>query len=240
MNNFNVLNNAFRLTLISSLVLVAACSDNNNPEPPPPSPPPAPTAKQYQIEVINLTHNQPFSPIAAILHSDGSLWQINQQASVELEIMAESGDNSELLGLDFISNSTSGTGVVPPGNSESLMLETTLTEEIYVSIATMLVNTNDAFTGASLIDVTNLQAGDSLTLRANVYDAGTEGNTEAQGTIPGPADGGEGYNAIRDDINFVTVHPGVITQDDGLITSVLDQAHRFDNPASSIQITRIQ
>jgi hypothetical protein len=72
------------------------------------------------------------------------------------------------------------------------------------------------------------------------WDAGTEANSEASGTIPGPADGGEGYNATRDDlVNFVAIHRGVISADDGLNSSILDESHRFDNPVARVMIERI-
>jgi hypothetical protein len=72
------------------------------------------------------------------------------------------------------------------------------------------------------------------------YDAGTEANTEAKGSMPGPADGGEGFNAARDDVNFVHIHPGVISQYDGLADSVLMPSHRFDNPVLAVTITRTE
>ena len=104
----------------------------------------------------------------------------------------------------------------------------------------MLVNTNDAFVGANCIDVTKLKSGESLTLNLSAYDAGTEENSELASTIPGPAGGGEGFNSKRDDVNFVHIHPNVITKDDGLATSALTQAHRWDNPVAMLKIERIQ
>lgn len=42
------------------------------------------------------------------------------------------------------------------------------------------------------------------------------------------ADGGEGFNAARSDINdIVRGDGGVVTADDGLSSSVLNQSHRF-------------
>ena len=49
-----------------------------------------------------------------------------------------------------------------------------------------------------------------------------------------------GFNAARTDINdVVRGHSGVVTADDGLDTSVLDQSHRFDNSGMMLRITRI-
>ena len=114
------------------------------------------------------------------------------------------------------------------------------TTDSKLSLVSMLVNTNDAFTGLNAIDLASLAAGDSWTGYAGVYDAGTEANSEMAGTIPGPIDGGTGFDAARDDVDFVAMHPGVVSMDDGLATSVLTQAHRFDNPAVYITITRTE
>jgi hypothetical protein len=40
------------------------------------------------------------------------------------------------------------------------------------------------------------------------------------------------------DSNFVAMHQGVVTKDDGLASSVLNESHRFDNPALGIMIKR--
>jgi hypothetical protein len=105
----------------------------------------------------------------------------------------------------------------------------------------MLVNTNDAFTGVTEVSLSGLELGESMTMNALSYDSGTEANSEALGTIPGPADGGEGFNSVRDDLaDHVTLHSGAITMDDGLNTSVLTEAHRWDNPTARVTITRVQ
>ncbi len=60
------------------------------------------------------------------------------------------------------------------------------------------------------------------------------------GTIPGPADGGEGLSEGREILDVVTMHSGVVTADDGLPDSVLDSSHRFSNPAVKIIISRVE
>ena len=102
----------------------------------------------------------------------------------------------------------------------------------------MLVNTNDAFSGLTGVDISTLTVNQEKSWRLNVYDSGTELNNEAVGTIPGPADGGVGFDAARNDIDLVGYHSGVVSKDDGLSSSVLTQAHRFDNPAVKLTITR--
>ena len=104
----------------------------------------------------------------------------------------------------------------------------------------MLVNTNDAFTGVNAGPIGDLEVGESKTFLSQPWDAGTEGNIETAATIPGPAGGGEGYNMARDDQDFIAVHLWVVTEDDGLVTSVLDESHRFLGPVARFVLTRTQ
>ncbi|MEW6996399.1 spondin domain-containing protein [Colwelliaceae bacterium BS250] len=199
-----------------------------------------PVVVSYDISVINLTNSQPMSPITVVLHNEGSLWNVGEMASPALEVLAESGDSSNLLALDVVLASGVGAGVLMPGMSETIMVESVLIVPTHLSLATMLVNTNDAFTGINAMSLTNLAVGESISLVTSSYDAGTEKNSELMSTIPGPAAGGEGFNASRDDVDFVAMHAGVVTVDDGLSQSVLTSQHKFDNPTLRITVTRTE
>ena len=194
----------------------------------------------FEITVKNLTYAQPLSPIGIALHTEGNFWQLGQTASVELETLAESGDNSGLLGLSIVNTSISDAAPLGPGSSITLTLTTEDMMDAKLSLVSMMVNTNDGFSGLNAIDVSALEVGSQLNFKTRAYDSGTEVNNEASGTIPGPADMGEGFNAARDDVDFVAVHPGVVSSDDGLTQSVLNYAHKFDNPLMGVSITRIQ
>ena len=104
----------------------------------------------------------------------------------------------------------------------------------------MLGNTNDAFTGINSWSLANLEVGATYTTVSPAYDAGTEANTESAATVPGPAANGEGFSPSRDDTGFISMHPGVVSSDDGLSTSALTVEHKFDNPVIRIQITRTE
>jgi len=188
--------------------------------------------------VTNLTNFQPISPVGVSFAAvDEHFFSIGDSASLALEKMAEGGDNSGLLAQ--ARSAVSMEGVLLPGNSATL----TLRKELGVfelSAYAMLVNTNDAFTGLDAVSISGMQVGDMKTMTTNAYDAGTEANSEAQGSIPGPADGGEGFNATRDDVNVVRMHSGVVTKDDGLATSVLSADAKFDNPVMRVSIKRIK
>lgn len=234
-------------TFLVLLGSVAACGDDNTfdtvvvptpvDDPVVDTPPPE---YHYQVSVTNLTHAQPMSPVAVMLHQDGMLWQVGQSASVALETMAESGDNSMLMADEAVVASMSSEGILMPGMMADVTVMTTDAQAMKLTLSTMLVNTNDAFSGLNAVDISNLAVGESMTYQTHVYDAGTEGNSEMAGTIPGPADGGEAFNAARDDVDFVAMHPGVVSMHDGLSASVLMAAHKFDNPAMKVTIMRMQ
>lgn len=194
--------------------------------------------KEFEISVTNLTNAQPLSPLALAFHEDGMLFQVGEEASVALETLAESGDNTDFLADGMISQSAAGTGLIMPGMSETIMVTLESTDAELLTIATMLVNTNDAFTGVNALDLSDLMAGESISLETRSYDSGTEANSELASTIPGPAGGGEGFNSERDDVDFVSMHAGVVSSDDGLTQSALTQAHRFNSPTAMISISR--
>ena len=229
------------VAMLCTALLLGACSDDDDDEMEVEMmPEPMPMNVSYEVTVTNLTYGQPLSPIAVVLHDEGNIWGVGEAASNELEVLAEGGDNSGIIGLDMVTASASGSAPVGPGASETLTVNIEDKTDAKLSLVTMLVNTNDAFTGLTGLDLSGLMVGDSWSNTVGVYDAGTEANSEAMGTIPGPADGGTGFESVRDDVDFVARHPGVVSQDDGLSTSVLTQAHRFDNPAIKITITRME
>ncbi|MCZ6830866.1 MAG: spondin domain-containing protein [Gammaproteobacteria bacterium] len=236
-----------QLLFLSSMLLLTACGSNNNDNPAPvapPAPPPEVTNAGFEVSIVNLTAAQPLSPVTVFIHNvELQLFAIGESASAELEVLAEAGDNSQLLDSVDASAEASGSAPLGPGASESLSLELDGddTSGLRLTLLTMLVNTNDAFTGINAVDISALEVGQSMTLNGRSYDAGTEANTEAADSIPGPAGGGEGFNAVRDDIaDQVTGHGGAVTLDDGLSGSALNHTHRWDNPVAQFRITRTQ
>ena len=228
--------------VICSALTLSACSDSNNnsnsEQADLPSPDPVVTF-DYRITVKNLTPEQPFSPVTVIAHNfESPQFVAGTAASQALELLAEGGSNLGFENNAGVSQVVAADSETAPGATEVLELSFNEDQLNHISVLTMLVNTNDAFTGISNFDLTSLENGEKVTFRANVYDAGTEANSEARGTIPGPADGGQGYNPQRNDVNKVHIHPGVISKEDGFAASVLFAKHRFDNPAMSVVIER--
>ena len=233
------------IAVLSSGTFLGAC-DNDSPtltnSPPPPPPPPA----SFSVSVANLTNAQPLSPIAVIAHQPGySMFTIGSAGTVGLETMAEAGDNSALIAEadadGNVTSTASGMAPIGPAGSETLTISVPDNQRPFLrmSVAGMLVNTNDAFVALNDWPVGGLSIGDVVVVDAVAYDAGTEADSESAATIPGPAGGGEGFNAARDDTaDRVTMHSGIVSGDDGLATSDLTEQHRFDNPVARIRIER--
>jgi hypothetical protein len=230
---------ALSVILLAGFAL-SACSDNDKaPVVVTPPPPPPVVMQTFSVTVTNLTANQPLSPIALVAHDAQTvLWQAGTMASVALEKLAEGGDSADIDGLTGVSQVVKGAGAIMPGMSETVTVRMAASVAANLSLASMLVNTNDAFTGFTGMTLADLVLNQASSMRYHAYDAGTEANSEAKGTMPGPADGGEGYNSARDDVDFVHIHPGVISMDDGLADSVLTPSHRFDNPVVAISVMR--
>lgn len=221
-------------TFLLATLFLQGCSDNDHNGA-------GAANRSYEVTVVNLTHHQPFSPVAAVMHTAGYQGMIlGRQASLGLEDLAESGDNSAFLSEAqanaSVSNTAAGNEAITPGAQGTLTLTGSGT---LLTITSMLVNTNDAIIAVNELELGKLSKGETMSLSARAYDAGTEGNSETAAEVPGPAAGGEGFNPARNDRNFVVVHPGVISMDDGLSTSALSEAHRFDNPVAKIMIKRI-
>lgn len=237
-------NRSLRLLLAGSVALIAAACDNDNNDgiaaPPPP-------VASFAVTVTNLTNGQPLSPVAVIAHQSGySVFTVGTAATTGLETLAEGGDNSTLIAeadADAqVMASASGAAAIGPAGSETITIDVLQSDlpGLSVSVSTMLVNTNDAITGLNGASVADMMAGDSISWQTIAYDAGTEANTEAAAHIPGPAGGGEGFNAARDDLaDRVAMHAGVVSQDDGFAVSDLTGQHRFDNPVAQVSIERI-
>jgi len=215
------------LALLALTATLAACHHNDD----------DPQPFIYEVTLLNITQGQIFSPPALMTHAaDMKLWQAGETASLALERLAEGGDASELSALSGIQQSQVSSTPVAPGDTISWTLEIEQGASLSMSLATMLINTNDGFTGFTDMDLSSLAPGDSYQQMLVVYDAGTEMNDEV--AIPGL--GGEGFNASRiGDVNRVYAHAGVLTTHQ-LSGSDLLAEHKFDNPAAKLTIKRMQ
>ena len=230
MNSFK-LKPLLLLQMALGALVLAGCDNDNDAitVTPPPPPPPPPTMATFEVTVTNLTNAQPLSPVGVIAHADGySVFAVGVSASPGLEELAEGGDNTALLAEAAadpnVLATESGAAPIGPAGSETITIEVLESDlpGLRLSTSTMLVNTNDAITMLNARNIGDMSAGDVISARTIAYDSGTEANTELAAHIPGPAGGGEGFNAARDDVlDQVAMHIGVVGQEDGFAASSL-------------------
>ena len=168
-----------------------------------------------QIRITNIS-NQPMAPIAVATHRMGlkPIFEPGLPPSAELATLAETGNTQALeamLNTDhavlYATHLAGRATIIMPG-------ETVTGEVVFdfasqaVSIAGMLVSTNDGFVGFN---------GAEIPLRgthhymAYAWDAGSEANTEACTDVPGPACAENSGNArVREGAEgIVLIHPGI-------------------------------
>jgi len=152
---------------------------------------------EYEVVLENLTpltgpaSSQPFSPPILVTHKSGiRLFKPGKYASNELRQIAEDAVNGPMV--EKLKNSDKvyqvvegGSTPIFPGESATFSIQA---ERGYnrISLVSMLVNTNDAFTG---ITRAKLPRHGKRVYYLYAYDAGTEKNTELTAHIPGPCCG---------------------------------------------------
>ncbi len=193
-------------------------------------------AETYRVTVTNLTPGQIFSPLYAVTHSAGSLFVAGEPAIPELAALAQDADvsglNSLLSGISQVNEIVTGTGVIPPGQSETIQINADEQNPLF-TLVSMLVVTNDAFVavnGINLFDDDN----DVKVINALAYDAGSEANDESCAYIPGPPCGNEFQASNEPGEGFVHIHNGIHGIAD-LSTSVYD----WKNPVARVRIEKM-
>jgi hypothetical protein len=195
--------------------------------------------KVWRVTIQNLTPpgpgapgSQPLSPPLFVVHSTrADVWSVGEIASHGVAAIAEDADNtvleSALPQVHGVKNvATGGGGPIPSGVTRTYTVETKGRFN-RLSVLTMLVNTNDAFTG---IDSLRLR-GEGASLATMAYDAGSERNNELKSHIPGPCCGNAFVRAPEG--NLVRIHEGITGR------GQLDPAkYDWEGPAARITVER--
>ena len=148
---------------------------------------PAQSTGTYQVNITNLVPAQVFTPVLVATHnSSTSIFTLGTAASSELQTLAESGNVTPLTTLlngdSNVMDVQSSGGLHGPGNTGGVIVTGSDTFN-RLSLAAMLIPTNDAFVG---LNTTLPAAGETKVVYAYAYDAGTEVNDERCTSIPGP------------------------------------------------------
>jgi hypothetical protein len=169
----------------------------------------------YELTIENLTpatgmgSSQVLSPPVIATHRPGvRMFRVGRPASSELAQIAEDAVNQPMLdllgGSRHVYEAIAGGGVIPPGQSATYSI-TAAPGFPFLSLATMLVNTNDGFTG---LDSFRLPRRGAESVLVGAYDAGSEENTELAAHIPGPCCGNPLVRVPT--AQAIRHHPGIL------------------------------
>ena len=194
----------------------------------------AQAAGTYMVKVTNLTPAQSFTPILAATHSAGtSIFLAGTPASMGLESLAEEGRTMMLMtaleGMSSVMAVQQTEGLTTPAVTQEFMI---MGGGDYdrLSVVSMLIPTNDAFFG---VDTALPAYGETKTVYAYAYDAGTEMNDESCASIPGPHAecGGMGtHDAGGAGEGAITISNGVLGHGD------FARSYDWKNPVARITI----
>lgn len=222
----------------------------------------------YRITITNLTGGQPMSPpIVATHRNQGALYHLSEAASVGVREIAENGNNGPMLDdlrlrrvrgsiFDYqqLTSSPMLPGpLVPAGRPGSSTFPARVTGRIRadlrraprISFVSMLVCTNDGFTGVDGVRLPT-RRGRSITVEAVAYETRTEQNTQSFADIMPPCQGLIGARSPSGAQGTATSNPslaetGVIIPHPGIAPGgELDPSiHGWGNPVSKITIRRV-
>ncbi len=200
----------------------------------------------FEVMLTNLTMGTPaqggqiFSPPIFVTHGHGfSIGASGEAASPELTTLAETGNHAPLAALAMRSDAVSGVvafpappdGVVIPDGTVTTTVSTS-SDAGYLSLATMLVQTNDGIVLGNSLPLFD-EDGNPLTIEMDLiaYDAGTEDNNELATHVPGPPFGG-GQRAPTEG-GVITPHPGIAG------TADVGAAFGWTEPTARVTVTPV-
>jgi len=189
----------------------------------------------YEVSITNVTKGQSFTPQLVATHDKSlTIFTLGEAASASLEALAEGGDTSWLE--DDLSGLSGQVKVIDGllGPGDKMMAEIKGHHNHHsLSIAAMLLPTNDTFVALSAVE---LPKKGSVSYLALAYDAGTEENDQSCMHIPGPTCEGQAFSAINDetDEGYVYISNGI--HDSGDLDPAL---YDWNNAVALVTIKRI-
>ncbi|MCP4324201.1 MAG: hypothetical protein GY787_20565 [Alteromonadales bacterium] len=192
------------------------------------------TVNTYEVTVTNLTKNINFTPVMIAAHETKvNFFEVGQPASAAVERVAEGGDTSQIAAMytgtnDQVLNTQ---GLLSGGQSATVSFDSNL-KAPRISIASMLLPTNDAFAAKESIKLPKGKNKKTFFIRA--YDAGTEVNDELCSSIPGPTCGGIPFSdPDSSDEGYIYIHNGIHG-----IGDLSASQYTWNNPVLKVTIIR--
>jgi hypothetical protein len=213
-------------------------------------------APRYRVRIVNLTTGQPLTPPVIATHRWAfDLFEVGDLASVGVMQVAENGNVPNLVSAleqaTGVAQVVAGTEpLVPDGlpgsasHPDRASFRITAPGHVrYISFVSMLICTNDGFTGMNHIRLP-MDVGEAKVITAAGYDAGTEMNTEDFADIVPPCQslvGVTGSDPGTGASDPALLEGGVIHHHPGIAGGVdLDpDVHGWDDPVVRIRIVRV-
>ena len=213
----------------------------------------ASSSQTYQVTITNLTAGQPLTPPVLLTHTKRiSIFGVGEPASEEIQAIAENGDPAPLLAAlgsnAQVHEVVAGMAPIVPANdpggtgfesSLSFMI-TAQGSAKFLSFVSMLICTNDGFTGLSGVQLPKRK----LTLFSAGYDARTETNTEDFANMVPPCQ--DLIGVMSDDEGTGMTDPtlaedGVVIPHVGILggADLLPAVHGWTDPVVKIEIERV-
>ncbi len=210
----------------------------------------------YDVTIVNLTTGQPFSAGVVVTHTgQADVYEVGQEASTGVKMIAEAGNPNPLAkdlqgktGFDHVMtflkpippmNVPTPRDPAPTSPNTSKVRVTARPGTDRLSVVTMLICTNDGFTGVDAVALPTDFNPVAFTNQA--YDARAEVNNErfdhivdpchAIGPIKQPPDG----NQLAPESGVIVVHPGIQGNGD-----LRREAHQWDSPVVRIIVQRVR
>lgn len=210
----------------------------------------------YEVTIDNLTAGQPLTPPVVATHRAATgMFTVGQPASFALKEIAENGNLAPMIAQlkadKHVSDSVAAAApLVPEGLPGSTMFGDSVTLTVtaskgakFVSFASMLICTNDGFTGIDSLRVPK-DVGDAVVVRSAGYDAGTELNTEDFADIVPPCQALVGVSSNEPGTgssNPARAEGGVIHHHTGIagVADLVPEIHGWTDPVAEITVERV-
>jgi hypothetical protein len=218
----------------------------------------AASSRTYEVTIQLVTGGQPLTPPLIATHSGGTgIFSVGQPASLGVKEIAENGNLAPLMAaleadpkVSHVVAAGAPAPLVPPESPMSVTFDDVVTVTIeagpgaqYLSFESMLICTNDGFTGLDRMRLPN-QVGGSVSVVTASYDAGTELNTEDFADIVPPCQAlmgvssGEPGTGMSDPAlaegGVIHHHPGIVG-----VADLQPAVHGWTDPVAVVEITAL-
>ena len=206
----------------------------------------------YEVTITNLTRGQALTPpVVSLDRTKNVHFRVGDPASLGVREIAENGNLMPLLDTLGADNraaavASGATPLVPRKAPGAAMFPDRVTFQLsadasarYLSWTSMLICTNDGFTGVNALPLPDKG---SVTVRTQAYDSGTERNTEDFADIVPPCQGLIGVSSGEpgtDKSNLDLLTDGVIEHHQGIEggNDLVPRVHGWQNPVAKVTVS---